>query len=568
MLKLGVAAVNPDADDNIDISAVEQQPVGDGIRFGRISNIDDIAETLQRAVSDIEQRPGVRPGKVTGVFVALGGRTLGTVRASASITLPDETTISQAIVERLENDACKAFVPENREILDIIPMKYVIDGLSTSRPAGTVGKHIDAEFTLVVCDPRNARNIETVVKDRLNLNICGYIIRPLALARLCLSPEDTYPGCMLVDVGAETTTLAIFKNCVLQYIATLPLGSQHITNDLASGLSISQTEAEKIKLTLANAMPDTDSSTVEQFNIDNYVTARVKEIAANIIAYIGFGGLRISDLGGGIVLCGRGAKLKNFGRMLQSLSGLKVRNASPMTRFNISDSSVVAGDCLDLLALVNDATLMVQDSPDGMGCLSYSDEYLEDMARRQHEQTAGPKSSDDGINQPAREKKEEKTMEEEKTVFEGLSYNDSTDNAYDGISSPFANDSYPSDSHVSTTPQVSIHIDSEDFDDEDPYLLDDSDSEEAARQRDKLREQANREKMLRRQKEKENREKERARINAEKKNRVSQTSVILNRIKIGLSNIFTDEPDDDADLDAVIDRDMPQQSPKKTNSRQ
>jgi cell division protein FtsA len=356
--KIGAASFDADLgkDAPVTLIAIEEEPLSNCVRYGRIQNVEDVTRHTTLALDRLSNRTGVYPRVITGVYTAIGGRSLASCKASAQLALPEESEITQAHIEQLKDDALKQ-VPQGRIALDIIPLRYTLDDVVTKRPVGSFGSRIKAEFTLVYCDPLNERNLERVIVERLNLDICGYVVRPLAIANLTLTDEDTKPGCMLVDLGAETTTVAVFKDGALQYLATIPLGSHNITRDLASGLSLTEEQAEQIKVRLGNAISDSSSLTEQQIDIDNYVQARVSEILANILAHINFAGYQSDDLSAGIIITGRGAKLKNLCDLLRLRSGMNVRVAATSAFINVADPAINTNDNIDIIATAREAVL-------------------------------------------------------------------------------------------------------------------------------------------------------------------------------------------------------------------
>lgn len=351
------------------IVSMASQPLASGVRYGRIQNVEDVTGATMLALQNLAADPAVAPNRITGVYVGIGGRSLGTIRASANLTLPEESEITPDIIERLKEDALAA-VPQNREALEIIPLAYTVDGVDAQRPAGSVGTRVAGTFTIVVCDPVNSRNIDRVVVKKLNLDICGYIVRPLAVANLALTTDDTNPGCMLVDIGAETTTVSIFKNAALHYIATIPMGSRNITRDLADGLGIVESKAEEIKTRLGNAMPDTAAETDDPTIpvINSHVQARATEIAANIVAHIGFAGMGGADLRAGIIVTGRGAKLRGMCQLLKDMAQLPVRTAMIPQTLRIADPAVNPADSTDIIAIAATARRRAAE-PDAIPCV-------------------------------------------------------------------------------------------------------------------------------------------------------------------------------------------------------
>ena len=330
--------------------AAYSEPLRAGsVRYGRIQNVEEVAQTVQDCIGRIAGAPELAGKKITGVYAGIGGRSLSCKTVSVELPLPAEQEVTGDIIERLQMMAEKS-VDNRLEILDCIPLSFAVDGVTTRRPVGTFGRRVSAQFTVVVCNPVNSRNLERVVCERCNLDICGLVVRPLAIADLVLSDSDTKPGCMLVDLGAETTTVSIYKEGVLRYLVTVPLGSQHITRDLASGLGVVEAQAEQIKITQGNALKDATQQSPEQREVDNYVQARVIEIIANIVAQIGFSENTADGLRAGIIVTGRGAKLKNFCKLLEVQSHMPVRPARPSTTMRLG--AQVTGDPSDLIPLM------------------------------------------------------------------------------------------------------------------------------------------------------------------------------------------------------------------------
>lgn len=388
-VKLGAASFDPTAgpDAPVTMLAVEEEPLLNCVRYGRIQNVEDVKKQTLMALSRLSCRPELEGAEITGVYAAVGGRSLGSLRTRARLTLPDERLITDDLIERLKNDAL-AEVPQGTEVLDICPLQYTVNDVATPRPVGAYGNIISGEFTVVTCAPLNIRNIERVVTERLNLDVCGYIVRPLAIGSAALSIEDTNAGCMLVDCGAETTTVTIYMHGAPVYIATIPIGSRNITRDLSAGLALTEDKAEEIKLRVGNAMPDGIPGNTRQIEIDSYVQARAYEIVANIVAYIGFAGLQPADLRAGIFVTGGGARLRNFCNLLRMHSGCEVRMATLRTQVHIADPSINPQDNLDLIAVTIEACRVYMSDETIPDCVAAPQSEPEPEPEPEPEQTA------------------------------------------------------------------------------------------------------------------------------------------------------------------------------------
>ena len=360
-VKLAAASFDPDSPEAVSILAIEEEPLTNNcVRFGRIQNVEDVKEQTLAALERLAARPELKEYDIKGVYASLGGRSLMSYTKSASLEMPDERLIDEDIIERLRNDAT-ADIPDSKEVLEIIPLGFRVNGISTPRPIGAYGSRIEASFTVVVCAPQNSLNISRVVEERLKLKICDWVVRPLAVADATLTVDDTKPGCMLVDFGAETTTVAIFKDQALRYVSTIPLGSAHITRDLASVLGITEDKAEAIKMRAANAYMGKQSTSPDQIEIDAITQARVYEIVSNVAANIEYAGFKAADLRSGVVITGRGSKLRNMAQVVKDLCGMEVRTATLTSAIKIADASITPSDNTDIISVAYASTRIAQD---------------------------------------------------------------------------------------------------------------------------------------------------------------------------------------------------------------
>lgn len=334
------------------VTAVEEEPLVDSVRYGQLSNVKVAAGLVERILRKMENR--VSPRKVCAAYVGIGGRSLCSVPVEVERKLPPETEVTADLLARLKLEA-RAGADVDKEILDVVPREYFIDNsrVEVERPEGMVCSTIRMAANLIVCRPQLKRNLDLLVDDKLKLKVAAYITRPLAEAALVLTPDEKRLGCMMVDFGAETTSVAIYRQGSLNYLATLPLGSRNITRDITT-LNIVEEKAEELKKSRGNAMPADDGSDAMGIpDVNNLVSYRAGEIIANIKEQIKYAGLTASDLPGGIVLIGRGARLGGFSMRLEKDTGLKVRSGSAITaEVRIADSRINPSETVDVIALL------------------------------------------------------------------------------------------------------------------------------------------------------------------------------------------------------------------------
>lgn len=343
------------------------------VQYGRVQNLVQSAKTTSFVIQKLENLPAIKGGKIEYAYVALAGRSLGSMQTMAELTMPTEMEVTEEIVRRLYKEASKPVGPD-RKALKVMPRKFMIDNQPVTNPVGAIGTRLRGEFTVVTCSVTNHRNMEMVIQDRTNITVMEYVVTPLAIADMVLTDEERQLGCVLVDIGFQTTTMAIYKDRALQYLVTLPIGSNNITQDIATGLTLPTERAEAAKRAQGNALPETAATGNPDYDrINSYVQARVGEIVANVTAHIGFAKYKPADLAAGFVLTGRGAKLKNFDRFVEKQSKMKVRMASVPATINLAAASASAADLVSLMAVVYRGASATQDP----SCIEFDNVVVE-----------------------------------------------------------------------------------------------------------------------------------------------------------------------------------------------
>ena len=316
-IKGAIGTVSPDG--ALNVKAVEEEPISDIVRYGCIRNIVETERAVRNVINSLELRE--TPRKIQGVYLSVGGRSLTSQPVEIERRLPSESIISEEIIQDITREALDVSLNE-RSIVTVTPRELLVDNEVTPRPIGVMGSHIMARLNLVSCRTQLLRNLSVVIEERLGLKIMDTFARPIALAELVLLNEEKKLGCMLVDFGAETTTVAIYKGGVLMHLAVLPMGSRNITRDITT-LNYLEEQAEELKKTGGSAFPTLDAPHAlgqpDFLTINNYVSARAGEIIINITEQIKYAGLTPEKLPEGIIIVGNGAKLNGFNQRLEHI---------------------------------------------------------------------------------------------------------------------------------------------------------------------------------------------------------------------------------------------------------
>ncbi|MBD5334149.1 MAG: hypothetical protein HDR96_01945 [Bacteroides sp.] len=353
-IKGAIGIVDPSG--SLSVKAVEEEKLTDSVRYGCILNIRETTDAIRNVINRLEQREPQR--KITSVYVSVGGRSLMSQDIEVERHLPSEMEITNEIIADMTKEALE-YKFQERTIIGVSPKEFRVDNFPANRVVGMFGSYITARLNLISCRSRLMTNLKVVLDERMHLAINDFFVRPLIEADLVLFPEEKRKGCMLVDCGADTTTVAIFKNGVLTYLSTIPMGSRHITLDITA-LNYLEERAEDLKIEGGNAVSQSDPASAYRgvgvdFNqINNYVSARAGEIIANINEQIKYAGLDSGKLGS-IILVGRGSKLRGFDTRLEKVTNLPVRFGAPVSRIRILDGRLNGADNVDVISVLSAA---------------------------------------------------------------------------------------------------------------------------------------------------------------------------------------------------------------------
>lgn len=398
-------------DGNLEVLAVEQETDIEGISYGIIKNLEETSLSVSRLINRLEQRATISPRKIKRMIVGVAGRSLHSVISEISIDLPAETEINDEILDRLKEQAMHTVVDSSLEVLDAVPRNYKVGNIETISPKGMLGDSITAVFDLIVCRPELKRNIRRTLTDKLHIDISGYVVTAMSTGYLLLTSDEKRLGCMLVDFGAETTTVTIYKNGSLRYFATLPMGGRNITRDITT-LGVLEDRAEEIKRTSGNALPDSKASNlningIKLSDINNLVVARSEEIVANVIEQIEYAGLKETDISAGIICIGGASRLQGFTELLTQQSDLPVRMGKMPSYVKVEDNKVQNAELTEVVSVMY------------AGATLSDEECLEMPGKEELPPTGVLNLPFDEEDEEPEEKKEQKHKEKNRSNFFG-----------------------------------------------------------------------------------------------------------------------------------------------------
>lgn len=255
----------------------------DGIKKGSIVDIDETVQSIRRAVDQAERMVGL---SIKQVIVGINGNHVqlqpchGVVAVSSS-----DREIGDEDIKRVIDAAQVVSIPPEREIIDVIPKQFIVDGLDEiNDPRGMIGVRLEMEGMIITGSKTILHNLLRCV-ERAGLQIADICLQPLATGSVAISKDEKSLGVCLVDIGGGSVTISVFEQGTLQATSVLPVGGEHITNDIAIGLRISSEEAERIKLKHGHSYID-DASEEERFNIATIGRAEADECSQYELAHI------------------------------------------------------------------------------------------------------------------------------------------------------------------------------------------------------------------------------------------------------------------------------------------
>lgn len=316
----------------ISILASGTIPSNNCIRRGMVYNIEETGANVRKLIAMLENSLGRKIGKV---YVSLGGQSLRSLKFRESLDLSQGGMVSEEMIGRLHASAEK-YSPELSRVFSVADVEYYIDEKPERNPVGVTGSRIEASFKVITGRPNLLSNVEKSIAGKAELPITNYIVGALAAAAATLSDEDKELGCALIDFGAGTTTLSVYKGGVLRSMTVIPFGGKNITKDICA-LNFTENDAEQLKIKYGKALESQESSffsspfsskpDVDMSELNRVIAMRLDEITANLKEQIRLSGYADS-LGAGLIITGGASQLKNMDDYLVQKLKIPVRRTT------------------------------------------------------------------------------------------------------------------------------------------------------------------------------------------------------------------------------------------------
>lgn len=329
-------------DGSISVLAVVKEDSSSFIRKGTVYNINQTVQCISNVVKKLST---TLKSEISQVYVGVGGQSIRSVRNVIGKDLPKDTVVTQEMINELM-DANRNVLYQDQEILDAATQEYKVDNDLQLDPVGIQCERLEGNFLNILWRKTFYRKLNQCF-DSAEVAIAEMYLAPLALADSVLTDAEKRSGCVLVDLGADTTTVSVYYKNILRHLAVIPLGGSNITKDIAS-LQMEESNAEKMKLKHGNAYTDNNEidntlqlpidaeRSVESRKFIEIVEGRLQEIIENVWYQVP---AEYADrLLGGVILTGGGSNMKNIDRAFRNHTHIEKIRIAKFVTHNITSN--------------------------------------------------------------------------------------------------------------------------------------------------------------------------------------------------------------------------------------
>lgn len=349
-----------------------------GVRKGSVVSMDDAARAIGEVISEVKAfyRPAVR-----NVWMNVGGSNIRSQISRGIIAVARANSeIYQDDIERVVKASQAINLPQNRMILHTLTREFVVDGIGDIKdPLGMIGARLEVSSLIVDAFGPTVKNLKKCVEIGGG-EIGGLVFNPLASARSVLTKNQRELGVVLIDIGAQTTGIAVYEEDKLLHTNMFPVGASHITNDLAMTLKIPVHIAEKLKIAhgyaISKDVPSKDVIDLKKVDLNasgnpsrRFVAEVIESRVQEIFDFVN-NDLRLLSKAGrlpaGAVLVGGGAKLPGIVELARQELKLTTQVGLPnLDPFEVHDQSLLEYAESPEYAAVLGLALLASDNTSG-----------------------------------------------------------------------------------------------------------------------------------------------------------------------------------------------------------
>jgi len=306
-----------------------------GVRKGEIVDVEAAKQSINEALLKVEAESG---HEVSEVYLAVTGGHVGYVNVSTDLDIPSPPGQVEVVdLEELCEAAREVKLPQDQALIHTIPRQFKIDGRLERNPVGQFGKVLKGDFHIIHGDRNRIHNSVRCV-NQLSLGVADIVFSPLAAGHVVLGEAQKQEGAVLIDLGGGTTDYLLYADGSLIASGSIPLGGEHVTNDIALVLEIPLQAAESCKTREGSVyfnskatpqltpLPDVrglEGREIDLNLLNQVIHLRVREILELVKQRLEATG-RLQAAHAGVFLTGGGSLLKGMAELVGNVFMMKV----------------------------------------------------------------------------------------------------------------------------------------------------------------------------------------------------------------------------------------------------
>ncbi len=347
----------------------------DGMKKGVVNNVGALSSAIAKAIRKAEKSTGY---DINRAFVSVAGSHISSLTSRGLATIVGSRSVGAEDLDKAMGVARNIAIPHNREILHVVPRSYTLDGQEGIRsPLGMHCFRLEVDAHIITASTTSLANLEDAVESA-GLLVDRFILNPLAAGDAVLTDHEREMGAVVIDIGGGTTDLAIFIDGTVWHTAIIPVGGNHVTQDITYWMRVPFGLAEQVKIQRGhadmNSVSESDVFPVEPFggeilpvsrrDLAMVIEARFEEIFELVekeIKRSGYAGL----LRAGAVITGGSSQLPGYRDLASRILNVPVRLAHPEKITGIADAlkNPAYSTSVGLLRLGLEMDAMVEQEP-------------------------------------------------------------------------------------------------------------------------------------------------------------------------------------------------------------
>lgn len=348
--KVACLAARPGPGGEVDVRGLASVSPS-GVYKGVVVDLHETVGAIQSAVRKAAQMTGDEDFDLE-LVVGVGGAHLEYMTGQGLVPIfPRSRSIGRDDVLQVINHSRQIVPPPGHTLIQAVPREFRIDGKrGVQKPIGQQGERLEVDTHIITGLSEYLKQIEEAVQGA-GYKIGLMVAVPLASAVAVVSPRDLDEGCAVIDIGAGTTSVAVFESGGLVHTGSFPIASNLVTSDVQQLLKTSPDEAERLKVEFGSAMAvdvgedeavevlqagQTEPRPMQRKVLCEIIESRMREIAHHAMRQVERSG-KSKELGAGLLLTGGGSSIRKSAALFEATTGLKARTVAPKAIGTMAD---------------------------------------------------------------------------------------------------------------------------------------------------------------------------------------------------------------------------------------